>query len=279
LSLIKKFNKLNNFSYNSDYYDLICNKRKVGIVHHIVAEDIITNISDISLENKKLYFNATTFQKLSETCKKIAKLLLLKKKLKNLSKEFFSCRETLNGKEFFQLDRSLVEWLGIRGYGVHMLAYTRQDNSYKIWIPKRNKNKLVEPSKLDNTVAGGIKTGENIYDALKREALEEAGIGMSKLKKAKLVGTINYSWKNKLYTVRRDTLYIFDLEVNKNFRPYCLDGEVDEFQLLDWKKVLKLVQDTNKFKNNCALVVANFLVRHGLLNNKNEKHYEEILRL
>ena len=47
---------------------------------------------------------------------------------------------------------------------------------------------------------------------------------------------------------------------------------------MDWKKVLWLIQETNHFKNNCALVLANFLIRHGLLTNKNEKDYEEILR-
>ena len=31
-------------------------------------------------------------------------------------------------------------------------------------------------------------------------------------------------------------------------------------------------------KTNCNLVFANFLIRHGLLTNKNEKKYEEILR-
>ena len=56
--------------------------------------------------------------------------------------ELFSCRNTIDGKELFKLDRKLVEYLGIRGYGVHLIAYIKQKNSYKLWVPKRNKNKL-----------------------------------------------------------------------------------------------------------------------------------------
>ena len=46
----------------------------------------------------------------------------------------------------------------------------------------------------------------------------------------------------------------------------------------DWKKVLKLMQNTNSIKNNSNLVFFNFMVRHGLINSKLEKNYEKILR-
>ena len=193
--------------------------------------------------------------------------------------ELFSCRNTIDGKEFFKLDRKLVEYLGIRGYGVHLIAYIKQRNSYKLWVPKRNKNKLASPSKFDNSVAGGVRAGEDIFGALEREAYEEASLKKEQLNNVKLVGTLNYNWKNSAYTLRRDTLYLFDLEVDDKFKPYCLDGEVEKFELMDWKKVLKLMQNTNSIKNNCNLVFFNFMVRHGLINKKLEKNYEEILRV
>ena len=180
---------------------------------------------------------------------------------------------------FFKLDRKLVEYLGIRGYGVHLIAYIKQKNSYKLWVPKRNKNKLASPSKFDNSVAGGVRAGEGIFNALEREAYEEAGLKKKQLNNVKLVGTLNYNWKNSPYTLRRDTLYLFDLEVDDNFKPQCLDGEVEKFELMEWKKVLKLMQNTDSIKNNCNLVFFNFMVRHSLINKKLEKNYEEILRV
>ena len=47
---------------------------------------------------------------------------------------------------------------------------------------------------------------------------------------------------------------VFDLEVNDNFKPQCLDGEVEKFELMDWKKVFKLMKKTNSIKNNSNFV-------------------------
>ena len=278
MSLLKKFQNLNNFVQKNSYYYLFFNNEHVGYVHHKVAEDIIYDIYNIKLIDRCLYIQAKSFKEGNAIFKDIGNLLVFKKRLSHLTGELFSCRKTIESNEVFRLDRALVEMLGVRGYGVHMIVYTKIKNSYKLWIPKRNKNKSVAPSKLDNSVAGGVKAGEGIFQSLKREALEEASIYPDKLKNTKLVGAINYSWKKSLYSIRRDTLYLFDLKVDSNFFPKCNDGEVENFKLMDWTRVLKLIQNTDSFKNNCALVIANFLIRHGLLTNKNEKRYEEILR-
>ena len=278
MSLLRKFQDLNNFIYNENYYKLFFGKNHIGYIHRKIAKYIIPNVTGIYLLEQKIYLENTSEIELKNIILKITKTLSAKKNLFVPAGELFSCRNTIDGKEFFKLDRKLAEFLGIRGYGVHLIAYTKHKNSYKLWVPKRNKNKSVSPSKYDNSVAGGVKAGENIFVALEREAYEEAGIKKEQLNNVKLVGTLNYNWKNSLYTLRRDTLYLFDLEVDDKFKPYCLDGEVEKFELMDWKKVLKLMQNTNSIKNNCNVVFFNFMVRHGLINNKLEKNYEKILR-
>ena len=278
MSLLRKFQDLNNFTYNENYYKLIFGKTKIGYVHRKIAKYILLNVKGMYLLDQKIYFQSTSKTELKKIILKITETLSEKKKLFIPTDELFSCRNTIEGKELFKLDRKLVEFLGIRGYGVHLIIYVKRKNSYKLWVPKRNKNKLVAPSKFDNSVAGGVRAGEGIFDALKREAYEEACLKKKQLDNVKLVGTLNYNWKNSPYTLRRDTLYLFDLEVNNNFKPQCLDGEVEKFELMDWKKVFKLMQNTNAIKNNSNFVFFNFMVRHGLINNKLEKNYEKILR-
>ena len=126
MSLIEKFKNLNNFSKNLSYYDLFCKNKKVGIVHHKVAKDIINDIDEIKLEGRKLNFNTDNYKQLSQICERVADLLVVKKKIKKLSGEDFGCREAMSGRELFRLDRSLLEWLGIRGYGVHMIAFIKK---------------------------------------------------------------------------------------------------------------------------------------------------------
>tara|TARA_B100000674_G_scaffold289985_1_gene240358 strand:- start:127 stop:960 length:834 start_codon:yes stop_codon:yes gene_type:complete len=277
--LLRKFQDLNNFIYNENYYKLIFGKTHIGYVHSKIAKHIILNVKDVYLLEKNIYLENTSEIKVKKIILKITETLSEKKNFFIPTNELFSCRNTIDGKEFFKLDRKLVEYLGIRGYGVHLIAYIKQKNSYKLWVPKRNKNKLASPSKFDNSVAGGVRAGEGIFNALEREAYEEAGLKKKQLNNVKLVGTLNYNWKNSPYTLRRDTLYLFDLEVDDNFKPQCLDGEVEKFELMEWKKVLKLMQNTDSIKNNCNLVFFNFMVRHSLINKKLEKNYEEILRV
>ena len=279
MSLLRKFQDLNNFIYNDNYYKLIFGKTHIGYVHSKIAKQIILNVKDVYLLEKNIYFENISKIKVKKIILKITETLSEKKNFFIPANELFSCRNTIDGKEFFELDRKLVEYLGVRGYGVHLIAYLKQKNSYKLWVPKRNKNKLASPSKFDNSVAGGVRAGEGIFSALEREAYEEAGLTKKQLNNVKLVGTLNYNWKNSPYTLRRDTLYLFDLEVDDKFKPQCLDGEVEKFELMEWKKVLKLMQNTNSIKNNCNLVFFNFMVRHGLINKKLEKNYEEILRI
>lgn len=279
MSLLRKFQDLNNFIYNENYYKLIFGKTHIGYVHSKIAKHIILNVKDVYLLEKNIYLENTSEIKVKKIILKITETLSKKKKLFIPTNELFSCRNTIDGKEFFKLDRKLVEYLGIRGYGVHLIAYIKKKNSYKLWVPKRNKNKLASPSKFDNSVAGGVRAGEGIFSALEREAYEEAGLKKEQLNNVKLVGTLNYNWKNSPYTLRRDTLYLFDLEVDDKFKPQCLDGEVEKFELMEWKKVLKLMQNTDSIKNNCNLVFFNFMVRHSLINKKLEKNYEEILRV
>ncbi len=279
MSLLRKFQDLNNFIYNENYYKLIFGKIQIGYVHRKIAKYILLNVKGIYLLDKKIYFENTSQTELKKIILKITETLSEKKKLFIPAGELFSCRNTIEGKELFKLDRKLVEFLGIRGYGVHLIIYIKRKNSYKLWVPKRNKKKLVSPSKFDNSVAGGVRAGEGVFCALEREAYEEAGLKKEQLNNVKLVGTLNYNWKNSPYTLRRDTLYLFDLEVDDKFKPQCLDGEVEKFELMEWKKVLKLMQNTDSIKNNCNLVFFNFMVRHSLINKKLEKNYEEILRV
>ena len=276
MSILKKFLYLNNFHDKHNFYYLVCNNKVVGYIHKYIVELILTSKISVVIKKKQIIFKENNFKKLTSVFENVTEVLLEKNIIKNLTGEKFPCTNILGKKEIFNVDRSTVEYLGIRGYGVHLVAYIKIKNKFYLWIPKRSKTKIVEPNKYDNTVAGGISSGETLYQALTREAKEEANISKLLLKKAFPTGTISYNWRNKKFSLRRDTLFLFDIEVNKHFKPICRDGEVENFKLMQSDIALEMIKNTNFFKKNCALVIAHFLVRYGLLNKDNDTNYEKI---
>ena len=280
MSLLHKINKLNNFTDRENFLDLFCNSNHVGLVHKKIAELLLKSKLPYALKSKSIFFKETKKKLLNITAKNTCDLLLEKKIISKVTGENFPCVSSLGQKELFKLERSLVEFLGIRGYGVHLIAYVRtlKRKKIKVWIPLRSANKRIEPNKLDNTVAGGIASGETVFEALIREGFEEASFKRSIFNNVVQAGTINYFWRNKKLSLRRDTLFLFDLELPKNIIPLNNDGEVSKFNLYSSDKVIDKIKHTNDFKKNCALVFASFFIRKGLINFKNEKNYEEICR-
>ena len=279
MSILSKVKDLNNFSDKKNFINLVCKGTKVGFVHNKIASIILSSKLSYLKKNNMLIFKDERKSKLNNTLKNTCNLLFEKKIINEPAGENFPCTTTLGKKEYFVLDRSLVEYLGIRGYGVHLIAYLIGKNkSIRVWVPKRSKKKKIDPNKLDNTVAGGVSAGETIFQALLREGYEEAALKKNVLINAKQFGTINYLWRNKKYTLRRDTLFVFDLKLKKNIIPKNKDGEVRNFKLYDCDQIRKKIVSTNEFKKNCALVLAKFLIYKGLINSKNEKNYEEICR-
>ena len=80
--------------------------------------------------------------------------------------------------------------------GIHMTAYVSSPSSsygMKLWIPRRAAGKQTYGGMLDNTVAGGMATGEDPFECLVRESDEEASLPEALVReKSQAKGTITY---------------------------------------------------------------------------------------
>ena len=81
MSLLRKFQDLNNFVYNENYYMLIFGKTKIGYVHKEIAKYLILNIKGIYLLEKKIYLDDTSKAQLKNIIFKITEILSEKKKI------------------------------------------------------------------------------------------------------------------------------------------------------------------------------------------------------
>ena len=78
------------------------------------------------------------------------------------------------------------------------------------------------------------------------------------------VGLVSYRCERP-EGLRDDDLFCFDLELPADFTPKNTDGEVEAFSLWPIEKVAERVRETEDFKFNCALVIIDFFIRHGLI--------------
>ncbi|KAK8867758.1 NUDIX domain-containing protein [Apiospora arundinis] len=200
----------------------------------------------------------------------------------------------------YSVERAAAGLLGVMRYGVHMTGYVRSspttnndDNNnnndndnenLKIWVPRRAVDKSTYPSMLDNTVAGGLMTGEDPFDCMVREADEEASLPEALMReKCKPTGMVTYIYitderaggeKGLIYP---ETQWVYDLELPADVVPTPQDGEVAEFYLWTVPEVQEALA-RGEFKPNCALILLDFFVRKGILTKENETHYDEIVR-
>ena len=97
-----------------------------------------------------------------------------------------------------------------------------------------------------------------------KECAEEADLPEALSAKAVPVGAISYIVERP-EGLRRDILFNYDLELPADVTPANTDGEVEAFHRWPLARVVETVRDTDDFKFNCALVVMDFLIRHGHL--------------
>jgi len=187
----------------------------------------------------------------------------------------------------FSVERAASALLGVVTYGCHMTAYVRSEETdeIKIWTPRRAKTKQTYGGMLDNTVAGGIATGEDAFEGLVREAAEEASLPEDIVRKnVTATGVVSYFHirdsraGGETGLLQPEVQYIYDLELPEDVIPKPSDDEVEEFYLLTVDEVKEKLRD-GEFKPNCAVVLLDFFVRHGFLTAREDDYIQIVARL
>jgi hypothetical protein len=134
----------------------------------------------------------------------------------------------------------------------------------KIWVARRSRFKATGPGKLDHIVAGGQPAGLGLMQNLVKECAEEAALPEALARRARPAGLVSYLTETS-EGLRNDVLFAYDLELTPDFTPRNNDGEVEKFFLWPVARVMQVLAESDDFKFNVALVIVDFLVRHGLL--------------
>jgi len=189
--------------------------------------------------------------------------------------ELYAVRNHWSDRPAFKLDRALVPGFGVRAYGVHVNGVVRKPSGLHLWIGTRARDLKVEPSKLDNMVAGGQPAGLGLMENLIKECGEEAHIPPKLARTARATGMITYAFQSP-EGLRADTLFCYDLAMPATPKLPSSE-EISRFELMPIAKVLKIVRTTPRFKFNVNLVIIDFAIRNGLITPENEPDFEDIV--
>lgn len=176
--------------------------------------------------------------------------------------ENFDVRASAETPSLGVLDRGALPRFGVIGVGVHLNGLVRKPDGLHLWVAKRAPDKKLDPGKLDHLVAGGVPAGYTPFEALIKEAEEEAGLPEALARQARQVALFKYNMERP-EGLRRDVLYAYDLELPEDFTPQAMDGEVESFALWPLAKVADVLARTDEFKFNVALVLTDLLLREG----------------
>jgi 8-oxo-dGTP pyrophosphatase MutT (NUDIX family) len=179
-------------------------------------------------------------------------------------REAFDIRAEPEGPVLAQLDRGALPSFGVLAVGVHVNGLVRRPDGLHLWVARRAANKLLDPSKLDHIVAGGVPAGLTPAETLVKEAEEEAAIPAALARQAVEVARIAYAMERP-EGLRRDLLCCYDLDLPETFVPRAADGEVEAFELWPIARVMQTVRNTDDFKFNVNLVLIDLFRRLGLV--------------
>ncbi|KAK0278415.1 hypothetical protein LTR35_009154 [Friedmanniomyces endolithicus] len=188
----------------------------------------------------------------------------------------------------FSIERSASPLFGVVTYGVHMTAYRwcardSCEDEMEVWVPRRSSTRAKFPAMLDTSVGGALATGETPWECLIRESAEEASLGEEIVRTATDAGNVTYFYISGAGSggesglAQPERAYVFDLDLtglpSGTLTPN--DGSVEAFELMTVAQVIHALSN-KEFKANSALVMLDFLIRHGAIKPEDEPDYTEI---
>jgi hypothetical protein len=219
-----------------------------------------------------------SYERRSEALAGVVDALAREGGLPKFRNERYPVAKSFYDKPLLGLERSAVPSFGTLAYGVHLNGYVGQGRDMKMWIGRRSRNKATGPLKLDHIVAGGQPIGLSLMENLIKECAEEAAMSADLARQSRPVGFTSYLIQNH-EGIRNDVLFCYDIALAADFTPVNTDGEIEEFYLWPIERVIEVLATTEEFKFNVAMVIIDFLVRHGFVAPEDPTYPEIVLNM
>ena len=262
----------------ADFIPWVLDGERLGLVRHAFAQELRRWPGRFRVTPERVYWTpgASDFAGRSEALAEVIAGLLEHGVIEHLLGEYYPVTSGHRHQARLRIDRACAPYFGVRAFGQHLNGFVRGPGGLELWIGRRAASRRLYPLHLDNLVAGGLPWGLGLAENLRKECEEEAGMDASLADRAVAVGAVTYCRASR-HGLKPDVMYCYDLELPRDFVPRCTDGEVEAFYLWPVEAVMERVRDTGEFKLNCNLVITDFLVRHGYLD-QDDPDYLDIVQ-
>jgi 8-oxo-dGTP pyrophosphatase MutT (NUDIX family) len=167
------------------------------------------------------------------------------------------------------IERAASRFWGTLTLGAHCNGYVADEHGHPthLWVAKRSLSKPTDPGRLDNLIGGGVPLGQSPWEALQREAFEEAGLAPEEIAQA-TPGSVIELHCDIPEGLQREHLHVFDLCLAHGRTPVNQDGEVAWHQCWPVADALAAAAQ-GQMTVDAALATLDFAVRWGLMEPSN----------
>ncbi|TDM09141.1 MAG: DUF4743 domain-containing protein [Ideonella sp. MAG2] len=167
------------------------------------------------------------------------------------------------------IERAASRFWGTLTLGAHCNGYVADEHGRPthLWVAKRSLSKPTDPGRLDNLIGGGVPLGQSPWEALQREAFEEAGLGPEEIAQA-TPGSVIELHCDIPEGLQREHLHVFDLRLAPGRTPVNQDGEVAWHQCWPVADALAAAAQ-GQMTVDAALATLDFAVRWELIEPSN----------
>lgn len=162
------------------------------------------------------------------------------------------------GRRIASIERGACRILGIATRSVHLNAF---DRSGRLLAARRAAHKSTDPGLWDSLAGGMVAAGETDALALRREALEEAGLDTGGL--ALVQGSGDLIVRPVTEGLMIERFGVFDVALPPEFEPRNTDGEVSEFRPFTIAELIEALE-AGEFTLEASLAAVEALQRRGL---------------
>jgi ADP-ribose pyrophosphatase YjhB (NUDIX family) len=171
--------------------------------------------------------------------------------------ELLDVRQTPDESPLAVVERAACRTLGITTTAVHLNAFTPGG---ELVIARRAEHKQIDPGLWDNLVGGMVPAGESEAEALRREALEEAGLDLAGLPVAR--GGRVHVTRQVPEGFQSEIVQVFDALLADGTKLRNQDGEVAAIEARPVAAVVEAIE-RDQFTLESALVTLDALLRRA----------------